>query len=71
CLMMATLYPAILCRASTNDHQFEKDVMAYFAEIFQIPFEESWGYVTNGGTEGHGNTTVIEFGFRQAGMPTA
>lgn len=27
--------------------------MAYFAEIFQIPFEESWGYVTNGGTEGN------------------
>ena len=22
--MMATLYPAILCRALTNDHQFDK-----------------------------------------------
>ncbi|MCW3178703.1 acinetobactin biosynthesis histidine decarboxylase BasG [Acinetobacter baumannii] len=36
-----------------NSFDFEKDVMAYFAEIFQIPFEESWGYVTNGGTEGN------------------
>jgi len=27
--------------------------MQYFSELFSIPFEESWGYVTNGGTEGN------------------
>jgi len=36
-----------------NSFDFEKDVMAYFAELFSIPREESWGYVTNGGTEGN------------------
>ncbi|MDF9620773.1 histidine decarboxylase [Pseudomonas entomophila] len=36
-----------------NSFDFEKDVMAYFAELFSIPLEESWGYVTNGGTEGN------------------
>lgn len=25
--------------------------MEYFSGIFKIPFAESWGYVTNGGTE--------------------
>ncbi|BCL68620.1 histidine decarboxylase [Vibrio nigripulchritudo] len=36
-----------------NTFQFEKEVMAYFADKFNIPFSESWGYVTNGGTEGN------------------
>lgn len=36
-----------------NSFEFEKEVMQYYADIFQIPFEESWGYVTNGGTEGN------------------
>ncbi|MCM0148709.1 histidine decarboxylase [Photobacterium galatheae] len=36
-----------------NTFRFEKEVMRYFAEKFQIPFETSWGYVTNGGTEGN------------------
>jgi len=27
--------------------------MEYFADLFKIPFEDSWGYVTNGGTEGN------------------
>lgn len=36
-----------------NSFDFEREVMAYFAELFAIPHEDSWGYVTNGGTEGN------------------
>ena len=36
-----------------NSFDFERDVMAYFAELFRIDHEDSWGYVTNGGTEGN------------------
>ncbi|MGO1473337.1 MAG: histidine decarboxylase [Psychrobacter sp.] len=36
-----------------NSFEFEKEVMNYYANLFQIPFQESWGYVTNGGTEGN------------------
>jgi len=36
-----------------NSFEFERDVMQYFSELFSIPFKESWGYVTNGGTEGN------------------
>lgn len=36
-----------------NSFDFEKDVMAYFSTLFDIHPEDSWGYVTNGGTEGN------------------
>ena len=36
-----------------NSFGFEKDVMTYFSELFDIELEDSWGYVTNGGTEGN------------------
>nr|WP_026037108.1 histidine decarboxylase [Psychrobacter sp. PAMC 21119] len=36
-----------------NSFSFEKEVMNYYADLFQIPFKDSWGYVTNGGTEGN------------------
>ncbi|MFC0225994.1 histidine decarboxylase [Serratia aquatilis] len=39
------------CNYLLNSFEFEKEVMEYFADLFKIPFEESWGYVTNGGTE--------------------
>nr|VFK57421.1 MAG: histidine decarboxylase [Candidatus Kentron sp. TC] len=32
---------------------FEVEVLAWFAGLFRFPWEESWGYVTNGGTEGN------------------
>lgn len=41
------------CNYLLNSFSFEKEVMEYFANLFAIPFEESWGYVTNGGTEGN------------------
>ena len=36
-----------------NSFDFEKEVMAYFSRLFDIRPEDSWGYVTNGGTEGN------------------
>lgn len=36
-----------------NSFAFEAQVMRHFADLFRIPFQESWGYVTNGGTEGN------------------
>lgn len=36
-----------------NSFDFEREVMAQFAELFRIPLADSWGYVTNGGTEGN------------------
>ncbi|EIV2083178.1 histidine decarboxylase [Klebsiella aerogenes] len=39
------------CNYLLNSFDFEKEVMEYFSGIFKIPFAESWGYVTNGGTE--------------------
>ncbi|WP_241618078.1 histidine decarboxylase [Rosenbergiella epipactidis] len=39
------------CNYLLNSFDFEKEVMEYFSTIFKIPIEESWGYVTNGGTE--------------------
>lgn len=36
-----------------NTFSFEKEVIEYFAGIFKINFNECWGYVTNGGTEGN------------------
>ena len=36
-----------------NSHEFEREVIGYFAELYDAPKGESWGYVTNGGTEGN------------------
>jgi len=32
---------------------FEVEVLAWFAERFHAPWQDTWGYVTNGGTEGN------------------
>ncbi len=36
-----------------NTHEFEREVLADFAGMTQAPAEQTWGYVTNGGTEGN------------------
>lgn len=36
-----------------NTQDFEREVLQFFAEIFHAPKGASWGYVTNGGTEGN------------------
>jgi histidine decarboxylase len=33
--------------------EFEREVVAFFAELMRAPKDEWWGYVTNGGTEGN------------------
>jgi len=41
-------------------HQFEREVISYFAALYQIPDEDVWGIVTNSGTDG--NNHGIYFG---------
>lgn len=41
------------CRLRLNTHDFEREVIADFAELTRAGKDESWGYVTNGGTEGN------------------
>ncbi|MGL5006423.1 MAG: histidine decarboxylase [Plesiomonas sp.] len=41
------------CNYLLNSFDFEKEVIEHFSQLYQIPFEKCWGYVTNGGTEGN------------------
>jgi len=36
-----------------NSHEFEQEVVAFFAELARAPDGQWWGYVTNGSTEGN------------------
>ena len=36
-----------------NTHEFEREVLAEFAELTRAPKDDWWGYVTAGGTEGN------------------
>ena len=36
-----------------NTHEYEREVIGYFAELTGTSLDEIWGYVTNGGTEGN------------------
>ncbi len=36
-----------------NTHDFEREVVAQFADLMRIEQDDAWGYVTNGGTEGN------------------
>ena len=36
-----------------NSHEFEQEVVAFFAQMARAPDGEWWGYVTNGSTEGN------------------
>lgn len=36
-----------------TSHQLEREVVAFFARLFNAEEEDYWGYVTNGGTEGN------------------
>jgi histidine decarboxylase len=36
-----------------NSHEFEREVLEFFAELTRAPKDQWWGYVTNGGTEGN------------------
>ncbi|MSR32183.1 MAG: histidine decarboxylase [Gemmataceae bacterium] len=36
-----------------NTHEMEREVIRFFQELTQAPTDSTWGYVTNGGTEGN------------------
>ena len=36
-----------------NSHEFEREVVAFFAGLTRAPADKWWGYVTNGSTEGN------------------
>ncbi|WP_207063656.1 histidine decarboxylase [Motiliproteus sp. SC1-56] len=36
-----------------DSHEFEREVLAFFADLLRAPSDDWWGYVTNGGTEGN------------------
>ena len=36
-----------------NTHEFEREVIDFFAQLFHIQKPDYWGYVTHGGTEGN------------------
>lgn len=36
-----------------NSHEFEREVLEFFAGLTRAPVDQWWGYVTNGGTEGN------------------
>ena len=45
--------PLIESTYDLNSRSIEREVVQFFAEIFKAPKENSWGYVTNGGSEGN------------------
>lgn len=36
-----------------NTKPFEREVVGFFADLFRLPPQDRWGYVTTGGTEGN------------------
>jgi histidine decarboxylase len=45
--------PFMPSRYHLNTHEFEREVIDFFAALTHAKPEEIWGYVTNGGTEGN------------------
>ncbi len=45
--------PYIPSRYHLNSHEFEREVVDFFAHLTHAEKNEVWGYVTNGGTEGN------------------
>jgi histidine decarboxylase len=45
--------PLIKSTYELNSRDFELEVLEFFAEIFNAPVNNWWGYVTNGGSEGN------------------
>lgn len=45
--------PFIESRYHLNSHEYEREVIAFFAELTHGRQDQIWGYVTNGGTEGN------------------
>ncbi len=45
--------PLIESTYDLNSRSIEREVVQFFAELFKAPSNNSWGYVTNGGSEGN------------------
>jgi histidine decarboxylase len=45
--------PLVESTYDLNSRSIEREVVKFFAELFKAPTENSWGYVTNGGSEGN------------------
>jgi len=45
--------PLIESLYDLNSRSLEREVVQFFCELFKAPKENSWGYVTNGGSEGN------------------
>lgn len=45
--------PFIESNYRINSRKFEQEVISFFAKLYKIPEDDSWGYVTSGGTEGN------------------
>lgn len=45
--------PAIETSVDMHTKAFEQEVISFFAELFNAPANNWWGYVTNGGSEGN------------------
>ena len=45
--------PYLLSNYHLNTHDFEREVLEIFQRLTQAPEGNTWGYVTNGGTEGN------------------
>ena len=56
-------------RYQSNTHEIEREVVQTMAKLARLPVEESWGYVTSGGTEG--NMYGIYVGRELLGDPVA
>lgn len=45
--------PLIESTYDLNSRSIEREVVQFFCDLFKAPKENSWGYVTNGGSEGN------------------
>ncbi|KAF0893488.1 hypothetical protein E2562_025861 [Oryza meyeriana var. granulata] len=45
--------PFVECNYGLHSREFEIAVLDWFARLWELPEDQYWGYVTNGGTEGN------------------
>lgn len=45
--------PFVDSNYGSHSRQFEKQVLSFFSDLYKIPEDNFWGYVTSGGTEGN------------------
>ncbi|MEM8497947.1 MAG: histidine decarboxylase [Pseudomonadota bacterium] len=45
--------PFVTSTSKVDSREFEREVLNWWADIFNAPEDDWWGYVTNGGTEGN------------------